>query len=153
MMASDEFVVQPTDAGLASVGAIRGMEAQARVAERMDGQPYDVELEEGRDCLMCEGTGYSDKKTLQRACPHCHGRGWLKATSYEPNPLFTIREVVMRQRGGTAWGVRHRDGWWHWQRFGTQERAEARRDLMLVDWLEGCEEVLVEGFDRLIDAE
>lgn len=155
---TDEFTYEPNAGDMHVLGAVRGIEQVIRKAEALDGEAYDLELEEGRDCLMCEGKGYMPVDSSWREgdrvhlCEHCHGRGWLKATSFEPQPLFSVREMAWGT--GSAFGIRHDEsGFWHWLRFGRRDRAEEVRDMLLCAWCEGEEAILVKNFQRLEDEE
>lgn len=146
-----EFIYDPVASDFAALSAARSMEQQARLAEAMDGEGWDVEMEEGRDCLQCRGTGkVGPFLDTMLQCEHCHGRGWLKATSYEPQPLFSVRE--MQWGKGSAFGVRHDESgfWWPW-RLATRARAQEVADLATCCWCEGEESILVEGFAMLED--
>lgn len=143
----------------------------ARVVEQR-GDETVAEMEVVRDCVACGNKGRKPAKWIDDAypsaalaevidcgepCPHCHGRGWLKATSWEPPCLFSVR--TMATADGTRWGVmregsgRDEETWWHPERFRSLAAAEAKRDLLLCLWCEGMETLLADNFSSLRDEE
>jgi hypothetical protein len=62
-------------------------------------------------------------------------------------PLFSVVEMA-DGRGGSAFGIRRNDGLgrWHPTRYLHLEEAESWKDWLVLEWLEGRETVLIEGF-------
>jgi len=120
--------------------------------EQEETETYD-EVEIVRDCVACGNSGrvargWVDDSDPQAAlaevegdgtktCPHCHGRGWLKVTSWEPPTLFSIHEVLDRTTGEWAHGVRHHLGGWHRTRLPSEDEARYYADELTLQWLEG----------------
>ena len=62
-------------------------------------------------------------------------------------PLFSVVEMA-DGRGGSAFGLRRNDGLgrWHPIRYRSQEEAQSWHDWLVLEWCEGRETILVEGF-------
>ena len=68
--------------------------------------------------------------------------------------LFDVVEMADGS-GGSAYGLRRNDGLgrWHFVRFADREVAEKCRDRLTLEWLEGQETILVEGWRNTYEEE